>query len=343
MASKDPLPSNIASEAIQAYYSGIDVQTVNTWACQVLCMIAKYHMACVTRGAPVTSPILPGVIEDKLPPLAGYAPPENRLGVTDIRVRDHWTKTLRVAIWIHRLDMALSREPATSGSLVWARHSLGCLLAYFLAPWTAWGLRFKDVVGQVLLENRKHNERRWNEASSSLRKCLSRRTKLHDELDAVNKTLEVAPVGQTCLEMEQRLAAIHTSLTAIENSIAKFKNLIEECRMLEEEARQMEEEEASQDQSGPREEAADIEMVDQEELGNPESSSPQMEVNTEDNHLPASDGDAISQEEENVLLGEICPLEDSSPRSKTAVVSGGMAELRFTSPAHPGTEEGETS
>ena len=41
-------------------------------------MIAEYHMACVTRGAPVTSPILPGIIEDKLPPLGGYAPPEDR-------------------------------------------------------------------------------------------------------------------------------------------------------------------------------------------------------------------------------------------------------------------------
>ena len=157
MAGKAPPPSNIASEAIQAYYSGIEVQTVKTWACQVLCMIAEYHMACVTRGAPVTSPILPGIIEARLPPLAGYAPPEDRSGVTDVHVRDHFAKTLRVAIWLHRLDMALSGEPAMSGSLVWARHSLGHLLAYFLAPGTAWGLQFKDVVDQVLRENRMHN------------------------------------------------------------------------------------------------------------------------------------------------------------------------------------------
>ena len=129
MAGKDPPPSNIASKAIQAYYLGIEAWTVKTWACQVLCMIAEYHMACVTRGALVTSPILPG-----------YAPPEDRLGITDIRVRDHQAKTLHVAIWLHRLDMALSGEPAASGSLVWARHSLGHLLAYFLAPGTAWGL-----------------------------------------------------------------------------------------------------------------------------------------------------------------------------------------------------------
>ena len=84
MAGKDPPPGNIASEAIQAYYSGIKVQTVKTWASQVLCMITEYHMACVTRGAPVTSPILPGIIEARLPLLAGYAPPEDRSGITDI-------------------------------------------------------------------------------------------------------------------------------------------------------------------------------------------------------------------------------------------------------------------
>ena len=47
-------------------------------------MISEYHMACVTRGSPVTSPILPSIIEDKLPSLAGYTLPEDRSGVTDV-------------------------------------------------------------------------------------------------------------------------------------------------------------------------------------------------------------------------------------------------------------------
>ena len=276
VAGKEPPPCNIASEAIRAYYSRIEARMVKTWACQVLCMISKYHMACVTKGSPVTSPILPGVIEDKLPTLAGYALPEDRSGVTNVRVRYHQTKTLRVAVWLHRLDMALSGEPAASGSLMQTQHSLGHLLTYFLAPGTAGGLQFEDVVNQVLWENRKHNERRQNESSSSLRKCLSRRTKLQDEFDAIFNTLEVATDEQTCKEMEQRLAAIQTSLTTVKHSISKFENLMEDCRVLEEEAHQIEEEEARQDQSGPGEEAADIKMVDQEELGNPESSGSHM-------------------------------------------------------------------
>ena len=126
---KDLPPCNIASEAIWAYYPGVEPRTVKTWACQVLCMISEYHMACVTRGSLVTSPILPRAIKDRLPPLTDYALPEDRSGVTDVRVWDHQARTLRVAVWLHRLDMALSEEPAASGSLVWAQHSLGHLLA----------------------------------------------------------------------------------------------------------------------------------------------------------------------------------------------------------------------
>ena len=115
---KVPPSHNITSEALRAYYTRVDPKTLNTWVCQMLCMIAEYHMACVTRGSPVTSLIVPRELKERLPPLADYAPPEGRSGSTNIRVRDHWARTLRVAVWCHRLDMALSKEPASSGSLV---------------------------------------------------------------------------------------------------------------------------------------------------------------------------------------------------------------------------------
>ena len=101
------------------------------------------------QGFPVTSLILPREIKDWLPPLTGYTSPEDRLGVTDVRVQDHQARTLQVAVWFHRLDMALSEEPTTSGSLVQARHNIGCLLAYFLGPGTAWELQFEDVITQA--------------------------------------------------------------------------------------------------------------------------------------------------------------------------------------------------
>ena len=105
VAGKEPPKDNIASRALRAYYTRVDPQTLSTWACQILCMIAEYHMACVTRGSAVTSPLLPRELTERLPPLADYAPPEDQTGATDVHVRDHWARTLRVVVLCHRLDM----------------------------------------------------------------------------------------------------------------------------------------------------------------------------------------------------------------------------------------------
>ena len=67
---KEPPSHNIASRALRAYYNRVDPQTLDTWACQILCMIAEYHMACVTRGYPVTSLIVPRGLQEHLLPLA---------------------------------------------------------------------------------------------------------------------------------------------------------------------------------------------------------------------------------------------------------------------------------
>ena len=131
---KDPPLHNITSEALWAYYSGVDPQTLKTWACQILCMISEYHMACMTRGSPVTSPILPGEIEDRLPPLTDDASPEDREGMINVWIWDHQARTLWVAVWLHRLDMALSEEPATSGSLVRANTAPG---AFWPTSWAS--------------------------------------------------------------------------------------------------------------------------------------------------------------------------------------------------------------
>ena len=157
--------------------------------------------------------------------------------------------------------------------------------------------------------------------------------------------MEVTTDRRARKEMEQRLAALQTSLNAVENSITKFESLIEDCRMVEEDIHRIEEDEACQEEE--EEETADIEMVDEEECSNPESSGPHMEANTKDIPPLVFGGDTISPEEEAILLGGTPQPEDSatgshSPRSKTAAISGGMAELCLASPSHPGPEEEET-
>ena len=157
--------------------------------------------------------------------------------------------------------------------------------------------------------------------------------------------MEVITDGRSHREMEQRLNALQNSLNVVETSIMKFKNLLEDCRMVEE-VRRIEEDEAHQEEE-EEEETADVEMVNKEEHGNPKSSGPRMEADTEDIPRLVSGGDTVSPEEEAILLQETPEPDDPaagshSPRSKTTTVSGGMAELCLTSLSHPGPEEDET-
>ena len=82
-AGLEPPQKNIASRAISAYYLDFTPATVEGVASQVLCMIAKYHLACATRGSATTSPILLEAVEQYLPPLVDYAHPGST-GITDV-------------------------------------------------------------------------------------------------------------------------------------------------------------------------------------------------------------------------------------------------------------------
>ena len=166
----------------------------------------------------------------------------------------------------------------------------------------------------------------------------------------MSKAMEVITDGPSRREMEQRLNTLQTSLNAVERSITKFENLIEDCQMVEEEVRCIEEDEAHLEEEihqEEEEEIADVEMVEEEEHGDPESSGPRGEADTKGLPPLVSTGDAVSPEEDALLMQPAPQPEDPvagshSPRSKTGRVSGGMAELCLTSPSHPGPEEDET-
>ena len=121
----------------------------------------------------------------------------------------------------------------------------------------------------------------------------------------------------------------------------RYENLIEDCRMQEEEAHL--EEEISHEQ----EEVTDAEMVDEEECGDPEPSGPHGEADTKGPPPLVSAEGAVSPEEDALLMQLASQPEDPaagshSPRSKTGMVLGEMAELSLTSPSQPGPEEDET-
>ena len=116
----------------------------------------------------------------------------------------------------------------------------------------------------------------------------------------------------------------------------RYENLIEDCRMQEEISHELEEEEVT-----------DAEMVDEEEHGDPELSGPCGEADTEGPPPLDSIEDAVSPEEDALLMQLASQPDDPaagshSPRSKTGTVLGEMAELSLISPSQPGPEEDET-
>ena len=151
-------------------------------------------------------------------------------------------------------------------------------------------------------------------------------------------------------ELEHRLKTLQTSLDVVERSITKFENLIEDCWMLGEEVCCVEEDEARLEEEicqEQEEEVTDVEMTDEEERGDPEPSGPHGEADTKGPPPLASAEDAVSPQEDALLMQLASQPEDPaagshSPRSETGMVSGEMAELCLTFPSQPGHEEDET-
>ena len=161
--------------------------------------------------------------------------------------------------------------------------------------------------------------------------------------------MEVITDAPSHREMEHRLNTLQTSLNMVERSITKFKDLIEDCWMLEEEVHHAEEDEARLEEEihQEEEEITDIEMAKEEEHGDPESSGPPWRGRYRGLPPLVSTEDAISPEEDALLMQPVPQPEDPaagshSPRSETGTVSGEMAELCLTSPSQPGHEEDET-
>ena len=336
MAGQEPPQKNITSRAISAYYPNFTPAAVKTVASQVLCMIAKYHLACATRGSTTTSPILPEAVEQYLPSLVDYTHPGGT-GLTNVRVGDHKARSLCVGVWLHRVDMSLSWEKEASESLVQSRHSKGLLLSYLLAPGTG-NLRFEEVISRVLQENWEEHERVKEKFRSSLNRSLCRWARLLQELDKLSKGLEAATDEKAQKEIDERMGIVRTALDKAEASVAENEDHLEESRIWEEETHQGDQgqSDSSEGQNG------DVMVEGLEESGHTgaESTSPlrsqeaepSMEVDV-DSIPPLTSGGAITvtAKEDDMLMGD--------PTS----VAGEMAKLQVSSPDSHDPEDGETS
>ena len=137
-------------------------------------MIAEYHLTSSARVSTTMSPVLLEAEKLLLPAIKTYVSNISFEGTWDMRVLDR-ARTLRVAVWLHRLDMAVGGDQSASETLDASRHCLGRLLESFLIP-TTHDLTFREVVARCLYENRRDAQHRMND----LIRCHNR---IREELD----------------------------------------------------------------------------------------------------------------------------------------------------------------
>ena len=162
---------------------------------QVLLMIAEYHLTSASQGTHRVLPVLPEGAARLMPPVDEYLPGSFE-GCRDVRVTDR-AQILRIATWLHRLDLAATygAEIATSPQV--EDYDFGPLLEYFLMPRLT-TVTLQEVAARVAQENRRDLE-------TSLRD-------LHDERDSLQKGIELLTAALDNEQQRERKKTIKKQL-----------------------------------------------------------------------------------------------------------------------------------
>ena len=143
----------------------------------LLVCVNEFHLTRLVRGC---GPMLPP--EGRLRDLREYLP-HNDAGFpsTDVWEKDRGN-LLRLACWLHHLDMAFTYSRGTAQSLRREDHEeIGNLLCFLLAPGVG-PLTSSDVIDRVLQENRDDTLRQLKEAKDSLKSGQVRLPKIEEEI-----------------------------------------------------------------------------------------------------------------------------------------------------------------
>ena len=155
----------------------------------------EFHLTRSIRGC---GPLLPPKIEGQLRDLREYLPHDD----TGFPSTDVWEKDkgnlLRLACWLHHLNMAFTYSRGTAQSLRRKDHEkIGNLLHFLLAPGVG-PLTSADVIDRVLQENRDDTLRQLEEAKDGLKSGQGRLPKLEKEITEAKQELHTPPDPQMC-------------------------------------------------------------------------------------------------------------------------------------------------
>ena len=161
-AGEQPPPwDDVAGQAIRHLHPEILPRDARQLRNQVVCMIAEYHLTSSARVSATLFPVLPEAAKLLLPAIKTYVSNVSFEGTQDVRVLDR-AKALRVAVWLHGLDMAVRGDQLASETLDALQHCLGCLLESFLVPATH-DLTFREVVSGCLYKNWRNAQHHLND------------------------------------------------------------------------------------------------------------------------------------------------------------------------------------
>ena len=188
---------------------------------QVLLMIAEYHLTSASQGTHHVMPVLPEGVAQLIPPLDDYLPGSFD-GCRDVRVMDR-AQILRVAAWLHRLDLSATYGTEITASPQVEDYDIGPLLKYFLMP-KLLDITLEEVAARVAQENHRdletslrdlHEEKdslrneieflartrdseQWRETKKTLKKWLDmRRRELHSNLERISRLEELLGLVQS--------------------------------------------------------------------------------------------------------------------------------------------------
>ena len=210
-----PARHDLAAQGMATHHPDLEAGATKSLNNIVLCMILEYHLMCLSQGPSYISPVLPEAAKNLLPPLEEYRAGGDFRGTQDMRVLER-AKTLQVAVWLHRLDMATTGDRMASYSLDATRHGRGPLLEFLLAP-LASNLTFEEIVDWVLAEN-------WDKMESSLDNVQKLRAQLRGELEDLHQAHKDEPDASAWRRMKKEMEQKQKDLKGLGATISEYES-----------------------------------------------------------------------------------------------------------------------
>ena len=289
-----------------------ELQSLNN---QVLLMIAEYHLTSASQGTHHIQPVLPEGAARLMPPVDEYLPGSFE-GCRDVRVMDR-AQIMRIATWLHRLDLAATYSVETANSPQVEDYDFGPLLEYFLMPRLS-TITPQEVAARVAQENRRGLE-------ASLRDLHEERDSLQNGIELLTTALEKEQQKERRKSVKKQLDSRRRELRSNLRRIARLEGLLG-----------LEQPQQPPTAQGPLdvivEETTETFMTEEESeseatlQGDPtdEATAPVRETE-QDMETGGEGGDSpVTPNEDDLLTG-----------AGTADVETGMASLHVDSPAKP--------